>query len=76
MATNALNARIITRNDTVANWISNNPILLQGEIGIERGTNKFKVGDGVTTWNGLAVARTRTTRTGMKAPWLDITEVA
>ena len=54
MATNTLSARIITRNDTAANWISNNPILLQGELGIERGTNKFKVGDGVTAWNSLA----------------------
>ena len=53
MATNALNARIVTRNDTAANWVSNNPILLQGEIGIERGTNKFKVGDGVTAWNSI-----------------------
>jgi len=54
MATNTLSARIITRNDTAANWTSNNPILLQGEIGIERTTNKFKVGDGVTAWNSLA----------------------
>ena len=54
MATNTLSARIITRNDTAANWVSNNPILLQGEIGIERVTNKFKVGDGVTDWNSLA----------------------
>ena len=54
MATNQLNTRIITRNDTAANWGSNNPILLQGEIGIERVTNKFKVGDGVTAWNSLA----------------------
>ena len=54
MATNTLSARIITRNDTAANWASNNPILLQGEIGIERVTNKFKVGDGVTAWNSLA----------------------
>ena len=54
MATNTLSARIITRNDTAANWTSNNPILLQGEIGIERLSNKFKVGDGVTAWNSLA----------------------
>ena len=53
MATNALNARIVTRNDTAANWASNNPILLQGEIGMERVTNKFKVGDGVSAWNSL-----------------------
>jgi hypothetical protein len=44
---------IQSRNDTAANWNNINPILAQGEIGIENDTNKQKVGDGVTVWNSL-----------------------
>lgn len=41
------------RRDTAANWTSVNPILLDGELGIEVDTDKFKIGDGVTAWNSL-----------------------
>lgn len=34
-------------------WASVNPTLLAGELGIETDTNKMKVGDGSTAWNGL-----------------------
>lgn len=44
------------RNDTAANWESENPVLAQGEIGIENDTNHFKIGDGVTAWNTLEYA--------------------
>lgn len=54
MSTNKLTLRIITRNDTAANWLQNNPILLKGEMGIEIDTNKIKVGDGVTPWSSLS----------------------
>ena len=30
-----------------------NPLLLAGELGIETDTGKYKIGDGVTTWNSL-----------------------
>lgn len=43
--------QIQLRNDTAANWTASNPILAQGEIGIETDTDKFKVGNGVTAWN-------------------------
>lgn len=46
--------RIQLRHDTAANWVSVNPILLEGEIGIETDTLKQKVGDGSTAWNSLA----------------------
>ena len=46
--------RIQLRHDTAANWTSVNPILLEGEVGIETDTLKQKVGDGVTAWNSLA----------------------
>ena len=42
------------RRDTSANWTSANPILAQGELGVETNTNKFKVGNGSTAWNSLS----------------------
>ena len=42
--------------DTTANWERVNPILINGEIGIEKcsnGENKIKVGDGMTAWKNL-----------------------
>jgi len=44
---------IQTRRDTAANWTTVNPILADGEMGIERDTNKAKVGNGVSTWTAL-----------------------
>jgi len=41
------------RRDTAANWTTENPTLLAGEIGIESGTNKIKLGDGSTAWTSL-----------------------
>lgn len=41
------------RNDTAADWTSNNPVLILGEPGLESDTGKFKIGDGVTAWNSL-----------------------
>lgn len=42
------------RRDTAAKWLSVNPVLASGEIGVETDTNKFKIGDGVTPWAALA----------------------
>lgn len=53
MADTMLTTRILIRNDTAEAWSLANPILHQGEIGIENDTNKFKFGDGVTGWNDL-----------------------
>jgi hypothetical protein len=41
------------RRGTAAQWTSVNPILAQGEQGLETDTNKFKVGDGIQHWNDL-----------------------
>ena len=49
-------ARIQLLIDTTANWQAANPILLNGEIGLEIKSNNeiaFKAGDGVTAWNLL-----------------------
>ena len=48
--------QIQLRNDTAANWTSVNPTLLMGELGVERSTNKIKIGDGSTAWSSLSYA--------------------
>ena len=48
--------KIIQRHDTAANWTTINPILASGEMGVETDTNKFKFGNGTSTWSGLAYA--------------------
>jgi hypothetical protein len=41
------------RNDTAANWTSADPILAQGEMGIESDTDQFKIGNGADSWSDL-----------------------
>lgn len=54
---NALNTRIVLRNDSLANWLASQSVILyKGEVGIEfseNGNVKIKIGDGVTPWSGL-----------------------
>jgi hypothetical protein len=45
--------RIQLRRDTAANWTTNNPTLAEGEVGFEKNTNKFKIGNGLISWAGL-----------------------
>lgn len=45
--------QIQIRRDTSTNWTSANPILAQGELGIEINTNRIKIGNGTTAWNSL-----------------------
>ena len=45
--------RIQLRRDTKINWYNENPILLDGEFGLETDTRKAKMGDGVRAWNDL-----------------------
>lgn len=42
------------RRDTAANWVTANPVLHDGEIGIETDTRKRKCGDGTKAWNSLS----------------------
>lgn len=41
------------RRGSAAEWTVANPVLAQGEIGIELDTGLFKVGDGSSAWNAL-----------------------
>ena len=42
------------RNDTASAWTSADPILAEGELGIENDTDQFKIGNGVDSWTELA----------------------
>lgn len=48
--------RIQLRRGTAANWASFNPVLAQGEPGIESDTGKQKFGNGTTAWASLPYA--------------------
>lgn len=47
-------ARLRLRRDTAANWTAANPVLLNGELGIETDTRRFKVGNGTLAWSSLS----------------------
>lgn len=42
------------RRAVAADWSIDNPVLLDGELGLEQDTNRLKAGDGVTPWSGLS----------------------
>ena len=48
--------KIVIRNDIEANWVSANPVLLEGEVGItmDKNPKKFKIGNGTSTWSELS----------------------
>lgn len=53
MASRKLNTRIVFRSGTASAWQLSNIILSAGEPGYETDTNKFKIGDGITSYNNL-----------------------
>ena len=48
-----MSTQIQIRRDTEANWELENPILADGEIGYDKTSNRFKVGNGVDAWNDI-----------------------
>lgn len=58
------------RRDTAANWTSVNPILENGQLGIETDTRLAKFGDGATAWNSLPYCWALASHTHA---WSDIT---
>lgn len=46
------------RHGTASSWTSTNPVLAQGEKGVETDTGQFKIGDGTTAWASLAYSGT------------------
>lgn len=54
MANKELRVKIQDAYDTEVNWIANDPVLLAGQIAFSSDKyGKYKVGDGVKTWNQL-----------------------
>lgn len=78
MAKTIIRAHMKQRRDTTDNWRVQNPILLDGEIGIVTDQpDRYKVGDGVTEWNALPlrgfdgniVQMTGGSRTAVMSQW-------
>lgn len=51
-----VNTRLQVRRGLASNWTNTNPILYAGEIGYETDSNRFKIGDGTTSWSSLDYA--------------------
>jgi hypothetical protein len=45
--------QIQLRRGTTTEWFNSDPLLVQGEIGVDLTTGKFKIGDGLLHWNSL-----------------------
>jgi len=59
LAIQTIDVRIIIRNDSAANWVTENPTLFSGEMGVEIDTGLFKFGNGTDAWNDLEYASTK-----------------
>lgn len=44
------------RRSTAAEWTAQNPILADGELGLETDTTLYKIGNGAATWRALSYA--------------------
>lgn len=53
MATNSVKVTLQIRHDEAEDWVTRNPVLAQGEYGLETDTFLIKVGDGVRDWEHL-----------------------
>lgn len=63
--------KIQIRRDTSAIWSTTNPILAQGEPGLEIDTSRIKYGDGITAWNDLSYSTTVDV-TRPKLGWINV----
>ena len=53
MAATEIKVRMQQRRDTALGWIAANPTLLNGELGFETDTYKYKLGNGTSIWTSL-----------------------
>ena len=51
-----INVSYRLRRDTTTNWLLFDPVLKSGEIGLDTTLNKFKIGNGTSTWSLLTYA--------------------
>lgn len=57
--------QIQIRRGTFLEWEASNPLLAEGELGLETDTAKFKIGNGVDVWNDLEYASGQTGPSGL-----------
>lgn len=53
MAAFSYQGTIQFRRQNSAQWTASNPVLKEGELGLELDTKSFKIGDGITPWTSL-----------------------
>lgn len=51
--TSIVKSQIRIRRKTATQWQNENPVLAEGELGLDLTNKKIKVGDGSTAWNSL-----------------------
>ena len=44
------------RRGNASDWTTANPVLAAGELGVELDTNRYKIGNGTSTWGALPYA--------------------
>lgn len=67
--------RMQQRRGTSEQWTTVNPVLAEGEIGIESDTNKFKIGDGINAWSDLVAFIDETNLTGSLNDYIPLTDI-
>ncbi len=64
--------QIQIRRGTASEWTSADPVLMEGEMGIDTTNNQFRIGDGSTEWSDLGVATGTPGSDGDNAPAVKI----
>lgn len=68
MANKILDVKLREAYDTEANWTSNNPVLLKGQMAISSDKNgMYKVGDGTSAWSALSYNKANTANSATTA---------
>jgi len=63
------------RRGTTAQWAAKNPVLSNGEPGIDMNKNNFKIGDGLTRWSDLPFFITETAGSSIPITTSESTEL-
>ena len=63
-----MTTRIQIRRGAAALWTAADPILAEGELAAELDTGRYKIGDGLTSWNALPYSSGLRGETGPQGP--------
>ena len=66
--------RIQVRRGTTSDWNTSNPILTEGEFGYNTTLDKFKIGDGTSTWSVLEYVPTSADLSSSLGDYIALTE--